>query len=135
MSQAMTRAMQDAGLGPAEIGWVNAHGTATRVNDPCETRAIRRAFGKHADALPVSATKSMHGNALGASAAIEAVACIEALRACWMLPTIGLSEPDPECDLDYVANVGRTMSPTFVLSNSFGLGGLNAALVLGPPSD
>lgn len=135
MSEAMLRAMQDAGLTTSDIGWINAHGTATKLNDPCETKAIRRAFGKHADALAVSATKSIHGNALGASPAIEAVACIEAMRAGWIPPTIGLSEPDPECDLDYVANVGRAMTPKFVMSSSFGLGGLYAVLVLGPPSD
>ena len=133
MCEAMQRAINDAKLDPADIDWINAHGTATRTNDRCETRAITQAFGKHAATLPVSATKSMHGNALGASPAIEAIACIEAIRAGWLPPTIGLSEPDPECDLDYVANIGRPMSPSFVMSNSFGLGGLYAAIVFGPP--
>ena len=90
-------------------------------------------FGKHAEKLAISSTKSMHGHPLGAGGGIEAVACIKAMQDSWVPPTIGLDEPDPECDLDYVPNVGRDKRVTYAMSNSFAFGGLNAVLVFGPP--
>jgi len=94
---------------------------------------VKQIFGPHAQKLGVSSTKSMHGHALGASAALEAVACIQAINNGFMPPTIGLDVCDPLCDLDYVPNVGREKNVRFAMSNSFGLGGLNAALIFGPP--
>jgi len=133
MSEAMRRALQDAELDPTDIGHINAQGSATRANDLCETEAIKRVFGAHSYTIGVSATKSMHGNAMGASGAIEAIACVEALRQNLMPPTIGLSEPDPECDLDYVPFNSRAKPLSYAMSNSFALSGLNAAIVFGSP--
>ncbi len=127
---AMRQAMVDAGLTPEDIDYVNAHGTGTLANDSTETRAIRLAFGAHADRLAVSSTKSMHGHALGASGALELVAVIGALRDSVVPPTANLDQPDPACDLDYVPNVGREMPVRAALSNSFAFGGLNAVLAL-----
>ncbi len=106
-SETMRLALEDAGLAPTEIDYVNAHGAATPAGDRVETRAIRRIFGAHAEKLAVSATKPMYGNPLGASGAIEAVICIKAMQDGWVPPTLGLDQPDPECDLDYVPNAGR----------------------------
>ncbi|MGI9409512.1 MAG: beta-ketoacyl-[acyl-carrier-protein] synthase family protein [Hyphomicrobiaceae bacterium] len=131
MSSAMTLALQNAELDPPDIGYLNAYGTATRANDRCETLAIKRVFGEHAHAMGISSTKSMHGHAMGASGAIEVIACIEALRNQSIPPTIGLTQPDPECDLDYVPKCGRATTSVYAMSNSFGLGGLNAVLILG----
>jgi 3-oxoacyl-[acyl-carrier-protein] synthase II len=128
---AMERALAAAGLAPEAIDYVNAHGTGTRKNDPAETRAIRRVFGAHADRLPVSSTKSQVGHLIGAAGAVELVASVFALREQLLPATINLSERDPECDLDYVPNVPRPGRVRRVLSNSFGFGGQNAALVLG----
>jgi nodulation protein E len=132
-SEAMRRALDDAKLEPTAIDYLNANGTATILNDLNETQAIKNVFGRHAANMGVSSTKSMYGNPMGASGGIEAVACLKAMEAGWMPPTIGLDERDPQCDLDYVPNVGRDKKLTYTMSNSFGLGGLNAALVLGPP--
>jgi nodulation protein E len=132
-SEAMQLALADAGLKPEQIDYLNAHGTATTINDKNETNAIKRVFGDHARKLAISSTKSMHGHPLGAGGGIEAVACIKAMQDNWVPPTIGLDEPDPECDLDYVPNVGREMRVTYTMSNSFAFGGLNAVLVFGPP--
>jgi nodulation protein E len=132
-SEAMRLALADAGLKPEEIDYLNAHGTATTINDKNETNAIKKVFGDHAKRLAVSSTKSMHGHPLGAGGGIEAVACIKAMQDNWVPPTIGLDEPDPDCDLDYVPNVGREMRVTYTMSNSFAFGGLNAVLVFGPP--
>ena len=132
-SEAMRRALDDAKLEPTAIDYLNANGTATVLNDLNETQAIKNVFGRHAANMGVSSTKSMYGNPMGASGGIEAVACLKAMAAGWMPPTIGLDERDPQCDLDYVPNVGRHKKLTYTMSNSFGLGGLNAALVLGPP--
>ena len=131
--EAMKLALQDAGLDASQIGYLNAHGTATLDNDRNETKAIKELFGAHAARLPVSSTKSMHGHPLGAGGGIEAVASIMAIQDGFLPPTIGLNDPDPECDLDYVPNVGRKADVTYAMSNSFAFGGLNAVLVFGPP--
>jgi len=127
---AMRQALDDAGLAPQDVDYVNAHGTGTLANDVTETRAIRLAFGAHAGRLAVSSTKSMHGHALGASGALELVAVIGALRDGVVPPTANLDQPDPACDLDYVPNVARRMPVRAALSNSFAFGGLNAVLAL-----
>jgi len=132
-SEAMRLALVDAGLQPGQIDYLNAHGTATTINDKNETNAIKKVFGDHARKLAISSTKSMHGHPLGAGGGIEAVACVKAMQDNWVPPTIGLDDPDPECDLDYVPNVGREMRVTYTMSNSFAFGGLNAVLVFGPP--
>ncbi len=129
---AMRMALDDAGLAPERIDYLNAHGTATTDNDINETRAIKDVFGAHAGKLAISSTKSMHGHPLGAGGGIEAVACIKAMQNDFVPPTIGLDEPDPECDLDYVPNVGRAMKVGYTMSNSFAFGGLNAVLLFGP---
>jgi nodulation protein E len=131
-SEAMRLALEDAGVGPGAIDYLNAHGTATTINDKNETLAIKNVFGEHAKKLAISSTKSMHGHPLGAGGGIEAVACLKAMQDNWVPPTIGLDEPDPECDLDYVPNVGREKRVTYTMSNSFAFGGLNAVLVFGP---
>lgn len=131
--EAMRLALQDAKLPPMVINYLNAHGTATSINDKNETNAIKDLFGKHAYDLAVSSTKSMHGHPLGAGGGIEAVACIKAMQESFVPPTIGLDDPDPDCDLDYVPNVGRTKKVNYAMSNSFAFGGLNAVLVFGPP--
>src|SRR5262245_32877082 len=130
--EAMRLALQDAKLPPMKIDYLNAHGTATMINDKNETNAIKDLFGKHAYNLAISSTKSMHGHPLGAGGGIEAVACIKAMEEQWVPPTIGLDDPDPECDLDYVPNVGRNMKVGYTMSNSFAFGGLNAVLVFAP---
>ena len=127
---AMRQALDDAGLAPQDVDYVNAHGTGTQANDVTESRAIRLAFGAHAERLAVSSTKSMHGHALGASGALELVAVIGALRDSLVPPTANLDQVDPACDLDYVPNVGRPMPVRAALSNSFAFGGLNAVLAL-----
>lgn len=131
-SEAMRLALEDAKLAPSQIDYLNAHGTATTINDRNETNAIKRVFGEHAKTLAISSTKSMHGHPLGAGGGIEAVACIKAMEENWVPPTAGLDEADPECDLDYVPNVGRDKQVTYTMSNSFAFGGLNAVLVFGP---
>lgn len=132
-SVAMQNALNDAGLKPDAIQYLNAHGTATMDNDINETKAIKNVFGEHAYKLAISSTKSMHGHPLGAGGGIEAVACIKAMQESWVPPTIGLDEPGEGCDLDYVPNVGRDLKVTHAMSNSFAFGGLNAVLVFGPP--
>jgi nodulation protein E len=132
-SLAMRLALEDAKLAPDDIDYLNAHGTATTINDENETNAIKDVFGKKAYQLPISSTKSMHGHPLGAGGGIEAVACIRAMQENWVPPTIGLDDPDPKCDLDYIPNVGRNLDVNYVMSNSFAFGGLNAVLVFGPP--
>jgi len=127
---AMAQALADAGLAAQDVDYINAHGTGTLANDVTETKAIRLAFGAHADRLAVSSTKSMHGHALGASGALELVAVIGALRDRVVPPTANLDQPDPACDLDYVPNVAREMPVRAALSNSFAFGGLNAVLAI-----
>jgi nodulation protein E len=130
--EAMRQALEEARLNPSDIDYLNAHGTATALNDVNETRAIKEVFGNAANRLAISSTKSMHGHLLGASGGVEAVACVKAIEEGFAPPTIGLSEPDPQCDLDYVPNVGRKMRIGHAMSNSFAFGGLNAVLVFGP---
>jgi nodulation protein E len=127
-ASAIRRALNDAGIAPEQIGYINAHGTGTAANDPTETRAIRDVFGAHADRVPVSSTKSMHGHGLGAAGALEAIATFLALREGYVPPTANYTEPDPECDLDYVPNQARPARVEWALSNSFAFGGLNAVL-------
>jgi nodulation protein E len=132
-TEAMRLALDDAELAPSDIDYLNAHGTATAINDTNETEAIKKIFKDHAKKLAISSTKSMHGHPLGAGGGIEAVACIKAMREGWVPPTAGLDEPGEGCDLDYVPNVGREQPVTYTMSNSFAFGGLNAVLVFGPP--
>ena len=128
---AMRLALEDARIAPANIDYLNAHGTATLINDRNETNAVKDLFGKHAYKMPMSSTKSMHGHPLGAGGGIEAIACIKAMEDNWMPPTIGLDEVDPECDLDYIPNEGRSKQLNYTMSNSFAFGGLNAVLIFG----
>jgi 3-oxoacyl-[acyl-carrier-protein] synthase II len=130
MRQALRDASRTAGLTLEEIGYVNAHGTSTPYNDRFETAAIKDVFGAHAWQLMVSSTKSMTGHMFGAAGAIEALACVKALETGWIPPTINYEHPDPDCDLDYVPNKARKWAPTAAMSNSFGLGGHNATVVL-----
>jgi nodulation protein E len=125
---AMEAALRDAQLAAGEIGYINAHGTGTAINDATETRAIRKVFGPHAP--PVSSTKSMHGHALGASGALELIAATLALKNGVIPPTANFLGPDPACDLDCVPNQARPADLRAVLSNSFAFGGLNAVLAL-----
>jgi nodulation protein E len=127
-ARAMRVALRDAGLRPEQIGYINAHGTATAANDPTETAAIRSVFGAHANKLAISSTKSMHGHALGAAAALEAVAAILSLRDGMLPPTANYRMPDAECDLDVIPNRARAAQVEYALSNSFAFGGLNAVL-------
>jgi 3-oxoacyl-(acyl-carrier-protein) synthase len=126
----MKLALKDAGLTINDIGYINAHGTSTPLNDKSETAAIKAVFGEQAYKIPVSSTKSMTGHLLGASGAVEAVFSIMAIREGILPPTINYQTPDPVCDLDYVPNESRKVSPRHVMSNSFGFGGHNATLVL-----
>ena len=127
-ARAIRLALDDAGLRPEEIDYVNAHGTSTPKNDKIETLAIKRVFENYAN-VPVSSTKSMTGHVLGGAGAIEAVACIKTIEDNVIHPTINYETPDPDCDLDYVPNNARSASVDNVLSNNFGFGGQNACLV------
>ena len=130
-ARAMQHAMQDAQVCASDIAYVNAHGTATKVGDVSETKALHHAFGAHAPHIPVSSTKAMHGHLLGASAGIELLACLLALQQGILAPTLNLDQADPECDLDYVPNQARSIPlPAAVMSNSFAFGGSNASLIL-----
>ena len=132
-ARAMRLALQEAHLAPTEIGYINAHGSSTPLNDPTETSSIKQVFGEHAYRVPLSGTKGYYGHALGASGAIEAAICALSLRHGWLPPTVNLESPDPACDLDYIREDGRDARPEFVLSNSFGFGGINASLVFRRP--
>ncbi|MBI2171346.1 MAG: beta-ketoacyl-ACP synthase II [Chloroflexi bacterium] len=128
-ARAIRLALEDAGVLPEEVDYINAHGTSTPLNDVSETRAIKLAFGDQAYRVPISATKSMIGHAMGAAGGMEAVACVKTILTGVMHPTVNYQYPDPECDLDYVPNVARQKNVKTVLSNSFGFGGQNACLV------
>ena len=128
-ARAISFALQDAGIGPEQVDYINAHGTSTPLNDASETLAIKSVFGDHAYQVPVSSTKSMIGHALGGAGGMESVACVETIRTGIIHPTINLTNPDPACDLDYVPHVARQAPVRTVLTNSFGFGGQNACLV------
>jgi 3-oxoacyl-[acyl-carrier-protein] synthase II len=129
-ARAMRGALKDARVEPHEVEYVNAHGSSSPLNDPTETRAIRTVFGDHATKLQVSSTKAYYGHALGASGAMETAICAMALEREWLPPTLNLEDPDDGCDLDYIPGVGREARVDYILNNSFGFGGINAALVL-----
>ena len=128
-ARAMANALADAGVAPASVDYINAHGTSTPLNDVSETTAIKRVFGESAYQVPISSTKSMIGHAMGGSGAVEAVAAVRTIQTGIIHPTINLENPDPDCDLDYVPNVARQRDVRVVLSNSFGFGGQNACLL------
>jgi len=129
-ARAMRIALSDADVSPGDIEYVNAHGSSTPLNDSTETRAIKAVFGEHAERLRISGTKGYYGHALGASGAIEAGICALALEECWLPPTINLSVADEACDLDYLPGAGCERKVEHMLTNSFGFGGINAALVI-----
>jgi 3-oxoacyl-[acyl-carrier-protein] synthase II len=129
-ARSINLALSDADVTPSDIAYVNAHGSSTPLNDSTETLAIKRVFGDHAYRMAVSSTKGYYGHALGASGAIEAAICSLALRNRWIPPTVNLRTPDAACDLDYVPATGRPADLDVILSNSFGFGGINAALVM-----
>ena len=128
-ARAMRWALEDAGVLPTQVDYINAHGTSTPLNDAVETLAIKRVFGDYAYKVPVSSTKSMIGHTLGAAGALEGVACLQSIREGVVHPTINHERPDPACDLDYVPNVAREKDVRVVLSNAFGFGGQNACVV------
>lgn len=129
-ARAMKLAIEDAGINPSDVSYINAHGTSTPYNDKFETQAIKTAFGEAARDIPVSSTKSMTGHMLGAAGAIEAIVCAKALQEGFVPATAGLAKPDPECDLDYVPGKGRQQELSYALSNSLGFGGHNASIIL-----
>ena len=129
-ARCMQAALDDAGLQPSDIGYINAHGTSTPLNDLYETRAIKLTFGDVATKVPVSSTKSMTGHLLGGSGGIETVFTSLVLKRGILPPTINLDNPGEECDLDYVPNVARQADVTYAMTNSFGFGGTNASLIL-----
>lgn len=129
-SRTMRWALEDAGILPEKIDYINAHGTSTPLNDSTETKAIKRVFGKHAYKLPISSSKSMIGHTMGAAGALETIVCLLTIKNSTIHPTINYETPDPECDLDYVPNKARKQDVRYTLSNSFGLGGQNACLIL-----
>ncbi len=128
--RAMKKALSSAGLKPEDIGYINAHGTSTQLNDSGETSAIKAVFGEYAYKVPISSTKSMTGHTLGAAGALEALVCVRAMQDGILPPTINYETPDPACDLDYIPNVARKQQVDYCLSNSFGFGGHNATLIL-----
>jgi 3-oxoacyl-[acyl-carrier-protein] synthase II len=133
--RSVRRALQRAGVEPGQVDYVNAHGTSTQLNDAAETRALKAALGPRAATVPISSTKSMTGHLLGAAGGVEAVFSILAIRDNFVPPTINLDEPDQECDLDYVPNVGRSARVDLAISTSFGFGGHNACLAFARADD
>lgn len=131
--KAMEIAIRDAGLIPDQIDYINTHGTATDLGDIAETKAIRAVLGDHANSIPCNSTKSMTGHLLGSAGAVELITTLLSIKHARVHPTINLDEPDPDCDLDYVPNVGRDWDITYAMSNSFGFGGHNVTLVVGKP--
>ncbi|MCL0031316.1 beta-ketoacyl-ACP synthase II [Dehalococcoidia bacterium] len=129
-AKAMSWALEDAGKNIEEIDYINAHGTSTPANDKLETLALKKVFNDRSYRIPISSTKSMIGHSLGASGALEAIACINSIKDSTVHPTINQDTPDPDCDLDYVPNISRNINVQTVLSNSFGFGGQNACLVI-----
>jgi 3-oxoacyl-[acyl-carrier-protein] synthase II len=132
-AQSMSAALADAGLSPQEIGYINAHGTSTPMNDASETRGIRRALGSAAAHIPVSSTKSMMGHLVAACGAVEAILCVLAVRDGWLPPTINLDEPDPDCDLVHIPHQARQQRIRHALTNAFGFGGSNGSIVVSAP--
>jgi beta-ketoacyl-acyl-carrier-protein synthase II len=130
-SRAMSWALEDAGVDPIDVDYINAHGSSTPISDPIETLAIKRVFGEDAHNVPISSTKSMLGHAMGGAGAIEAAVCVRTIEEGIIHPTANLENPDPACDLDYVPEGARPADVAVALSNSFGLGGQNACLVVG----
>jgi 3-oxoacyl-[acyl-carrier-protein] synthase II len=126
----MLEALRDSGLAPSAIGYINAHGTSTKVNDQVETLAIKKVFGEQAYRVPISSSKSMMGHLISAAGAVELIICVMALRKGVLPPTINYETPDPECDLDYIPNTAREKWVDQVLSNSFGFGGQNVSLIV-----
>jgi 3-oxoacyl-[acyl-carrier-protein] synthase II len=129
-AQAILHALEDAHLSPQDIDYVNAHGTGTLLNDEAETKAVKLALGSRAYQIPISSTKSMTGHMMGASGAMEAVFCVQAMCDGIIPPTINYLKPDPTCDLDYVPNEARDSHITTAMSNSFGFGGHNVVLIV-----
>jgi 3-oxoacyl-[acyl-carrier-protein] synthase II len=128
-ARCIRNALAEARVSPGEVGYINAHGSSTPLNDPTETSSVKQVFGEHAYRLAFSGTKGYYGHALGASGAIEAAICALASRRGWLPPSVNLEDPDPACELDYVRGVGEEQGPEYSMSNSFGFGGVNAALV------
>jgi 3-oxoacyl-[acyl-carrier-protein] synthase II len=129
-ARSMRRALADAHVQPHEVDYINAHGSSTPLNDPTETFAIKQVFGDHAHRVSVSGTKAYYGHALGASGAFEAAICALAMEREWLPPTLNLESPDDACDLNYLPHDGSSKRIDCALSNSFGFGGINAALVM-----
>jgi 3-oxoacyl-(acyl-carrier-protein) synthase len=129
-ARAIQNALHVAGLNPEEVDYISAHGTGTPLNDASETMAVKRALGQQAYKIPISSTKSMTGHMMGATGALEAILCIQAIRTNTIPPTINYQTPDPVCDLDYVPNVAREKTVDVTLSNAFGFGGHNSVLAI-----
>jgi len=128
---AIKKAIADAGISPGDIGYINAHGTSTTLNDKAETLAIKKVFGESAYKIPVSSTKSMTGHLIGGAASLETAICVMVLNNAMIPPTINLDNQDPECDLNYVPNKAINAEVSYCLNNSFGFGGQNVALIVG----
>ncbi len=126
----VTEALKDSGLAKEQIGYCNAHGTSTKVNDHAETLAIKKVFGEHAYRIPTSSSKSMLGHLIAAAGAVELITCVESIHRGWLVPTINYETPDPECDLDYVPNTARQQRIDHALTNSFGFGGQDVSLIV-----